>query len=170
MILGIKASFRAQLLCTGRLATAARRFAFDSGAFAASLKELLASAAIFFTGLSLALTDTTGPQHDVGRLDEEAPAAEGVEKLAVVADQETDTAIGVQRFLQQPARVTVQVVGGLIDRQKTGFLPDGHGDLDALALAVAEGLPAPAPVGGDPQTSFQAAGDTIGGVEERLQP
>ena len=88
-----------------------------------------------------------GPQRRRGRLHHQAAAAEPVQQLAVMADQQADAVVSRQRRREHLARRGVEVVCRLVDGEHRRFPPQRDGDLGALALAVAQALPALEPVG-----------------------
>ena len=110
-----------------------------------------------------------GPQRRRGRLHHQAAAAEPVQQLAVVADQQADAVVSRQRRREHLARRGVEVVCRLVDGEHRRFPPQRDGDLGALALAVAQALPALEPVGLDRESPLQAAGRPVGGGEKRGQ-
>ena len=78
--------------------------------------------------------------------EEEAPRAQAIQQLAVVAHQQADAAVAAEGLREQRAGLGVHVVGRLVEAEHRLVAPESHGDLSALAFAVAQGGPAIGPV------------------------
>ena len=77
-----------------------------------------------------------GTHHHVAVLKGDAALGEGVEQLAIVAHHDADAAKRLECAGELDACVMVEVVGRLIGHQHVRSAPQGHGDLQLLALAA----------------------------------
>lgn len=119
-------------------------------------------AAVLFTPLG----DATGAHCRVGWKEEEALRAEGVEEIAVVGDDEPGAVVVLERVEENGLAGGVEVVRGLVEGEHVGGAPEGEGDLGALALAVAEGVPALRPVFADAEAASFVEGGGVPAVHE----
>ena len=119
-------------------------------------------AAVLFTPLG----DATGAHCRAGRKEEEALRAEGVEEIAVVGDDEPGAVVVFERGEENGLTGGVEVVRGLVEGEHVGGAPEGEGDLGALALAVAEGVPALRPVFADAEAASFVEGGGVPAVHE----
>ena len=101
------------------------------------LRASLLQAILFHAGGDAART-----HHDARRENEKTLGTELVEEVAVVRDEKPDAVERLQRGEQHALRMSVKVVRRLVERQDIRPPPQGGGDLRALALAVAESVPA----------------------------
>ena len=148
----------AALLCGG----------LESSDGVAGVVVLVACGLLFASVLLQSLGDAAWAENGVGREEEEALVAERVEQLAVVADEESHAGKAAEGADEEAACLGVDVVGGLVEGEEVGLPPQRHGDLRALALAMAERLPAAVPVGADAQQPTALVGDRVVGEEEFL--
>ena len=69
-------------------------------------------------------------------LEHEALPGKPVEQLAVVRDEHADAAVCFERVAHDRPGLCVEVVGGLVEDEHVGELPQGvEGDRQALSLA-----------------------------------
>jgi len=66
-------------------------------------------------------------------------AAQAVEKLAIVADQQTDSAVGAKGSNQSIPCLAIDVIGGFVQRQQLRAKPQRGRDLGTLSFPVAQG-------------------------------
>src|SRR5688572_13274597 len=78
------------------------------------------------------------PAHLAVALEGEHVGGDAVEEPAVVADDHRAAGVGVERVLQRPQRVDVEVVGGLVEQQDVAALLQQLGQVHPVALSAGE--------------------------------
>ena len=91
------------------------------------------------------------------RLERRAAGRERVEQFTVVAHEDADSGKRREQLGELRARLEIEAVGGLVDGQHVGALPQRAGDLQLLALTEAQLVPAPGHVVGEIQPPAELA-------------
>ncbi len=108
-------------------------------------------------------------------LHEQAAPRERVEQRAVVRDEQAAAAVDRKCLPHERAGGRVEEVRGLVEHEQVGFLNQGAGNLQALALSGRKGLEPPGPVVLDAEQAAQRPGSAppvarkVGGVGGKVE-
>src|ERR671916_14212 len=116
----------------GRSVSADERLVLDAAGLVGLGAQLLVAPRLVLAEVALE------PPHLALALEREDVGGDAVEEPAVVADDHGAAGIGLQRVLERPQGVDVQVVGGLVEQQDVAAGAQHLGQVHAVALAARE--------------------------------